>query len=223
MMNPTHAVPDDSHMPQTGGPGPRTAAWRTAGSRTAEQDSAATEDPAVAEDPAATEDPAVAEDPAATEDPVISEVPAVAENPDAAILAQPGQDAAQFPAELAAESPAERTVPDPVADPAAGTAGPEPAAGTVRESFASTSPAPHLDERWHEILMMFVDDPRGSVERAADLASDTLRELSHLLQERESSMRSAWQGAGTDTEELRTSLRSYRALVDQVAEFTKQP
>jgi len=70
---------------------------------------------------------------------------------------------------------------------------------------------------------MFVDDPRGSVERAADLAAETLRGLITALQERERSLKSSWQGADTDTEELRTSLRSYRDLVDQVDEFSRQP
>jgi hypothetical protein len=123
----------------------------------------------------------------------------------------------------AVPQPAAGIVPDPAAetmpDPAAETARP----GATRESFAGNSPGTNLDERWREIQIMFVDDPRGSVERAADLARDTLRGFSNLLQERERSLRSTWQGTNADTEELRTSLRSYRALVDRVAEFSKQP
>jgi hypothetical protein len=91
------------------------------------------------------------------------------------------------------------------------------------DAFAAGLPPTNPDYRWREIQAMFVDDPRGSVERAADLARDTLRELTSLLEEREQSLRSTWQDHSTDTEELRTSLRSYRALVDQVTQFSRQP
>lgn len=97
----------------------------------------------------------------------------------------------------------------------------EPQETPPGDAFAADIPPTNPDYRWREIQAMFVDDPRGSVERAADLARDALRELTSLLREREQSLRSRWQDNNTDTEELRISLRSYRALVDRVAEFSR--
>ena len=98
----------------------------------------------------------------------------------------------------------------------------EPGTTADASGFASDAPSASPDRRWREIQAMFVDDPRGSVERAADLARDTLRELNTTLKQREQSLRSAWRDGNTDTEGLRTSLQGYRALVNQIVEVTRQ-
>jgi hypothetical protein len=108
------------------------------------------------------------------------------------------------------------TVPDPVAEDIPTTAS--------RPGALTADPPPAIqDPRWREIQAMFVDDPRGSVERAADLASETLRELTRLLRQREQTLRSGWQDNSADTEELRTSLQGYRALIGQISELVQQP
>jgi hypothetical protein len=111
---------------------------------------------------------------------------------------------------------AAETVPDPVAEDIPATA--------ARPGALAADPPPAIqDSRWREIQAMFVDDPRGSVERAADLASETLRELSSQLEQREQTLRSGWQDNSADTEGLRTSLQGYRALIGQISELVQQP
>ena len=110
---------------------------------------------------------------------------------------------------------AAETVPDPVAEDIPATA--------ARPGALAADPPPAIqDSRWREIQAMFVDDPRGSVERAADLASETLRELSSQLEQREQTLRSGWQDNSADTEGLRTSLQGYRALIGQISELAQQ-
>jgi hypothetical protein len=157
-------------------------------------------------------------------------------------IAEPAAETMPDPiAEPAAETvpdpiaePAEQTMPDPVAEPTStifepATAIVEPPAALVEppgtppaDAFAADIPPTNPDYRWREIQSMFVDDPRGSVERAAELAHDTLRDLTTTLRERERDLRSTWQNTNADTEELRTSLQSYRALADQISELARQ-
>ncbi len=163
---------------------------------------------------------------------------AAAEDPDVLILTPDGAESERMAAEpgLAAETPGLVTeTPDLVtetAGPGAMATGvtvmaetPGTAAGVAdtvpEDAFAADLPPTNPDYRWREIQAMFVDDPRGSVERAADMAHDTLRDLTSLLEERERSLRSTWQDTSTDTEQLRTSLRSYRALVNRVTELSQ--
>ena len=196
------------------------------------------QDPADSEaDPALTEDPNVLilvpdQDPAeAVPDPVAETFP----DPLADRSADPVTDTSPDPLADRSADPVTDTSPDPVADL---TAEPvtQSAPGLAQEAgpavvpprippddaFAADVPLTMPDTRWREIQSMFVDDPRGSVEQAADLASETLREFGRMLQQRERDLRSAWQD-NADTEVLRTSLQGYRALFDQVAGLSRQP
>jgi predicted HTH domain antitoxin len=110
--------------------------------------------------------------------------------------------------------------PDALADQPGALA--EPPGPPPDDAFAADIPPTNLDYRWREIQVMFVDDPRGSVERAAELARDTLRDLNTMLREREQNLRSTWQDTNADTEELRTSLQGYRALVAWISELAQQ-
>jgi hypothetical protein len=87
-----------------------------------------------------------------------------------------------------------------------------PAADTGRSSS---------DVRWHEILAMFVDDPRTSVELAAGLVDDSTEALVTSLKGRQQALLSAWQGNDADTEELRTALQQYRAFWNRLADFSQ--
>jgi hypothetical protein len=221
------------------------------GDPAATQDPAGPQYPAGREYPAAREYPAGRDDAAATQDPdalimADSEVPpepeadpasgaradgrsapAAVTTPDFPAEANPGQASTATPGIPSTANPGQASTATPGFPAAEGSSGLAVGGGqrdaTSQALVTDRSSETDLDERWHEIQMMFVDDPRGSVERAADLARDTLRDLSSLLQEREQSLRSAWQGTDVDTEELRTSLRGYRALVDRITEVTHQP
>jgi hypothetical protein len=73
----------------------------------------------------------------------------------------------------------------------------------------------HAD--WARIQSSFVDDPQGSVSQAADLIAQVTSSLVAAVQEREQTLRGAWDSQGgtdTDTEHLRTALRDYRSFFE---------
>jgi hypothetical protein len=74
-----------------------------------------------------------------------------------------------------------------------------------------------VQQRWQEIQSIFVDDPRGSVTRAADLADTVVQSLVATVEERKRALRDAWDGGEADTEELRNTLRRYRVLIDRLS------
>ncbi|GEM_PF-1665167 len=115
--------------------------------------------------------------------------------------------------------------------PTVATSAARSAAG--RLTFATESPAADLggrDEvvadvangmtafqhRWRSIQASFVDDPRGSVAAAADLATEAIDALTASNKERERALRSEWDRDGVDTEGLRITLRSYRSLLNRL-------
>jgi len=129
---------------------------------------------------------------------------------------------------MAKPVPADDTMADPVA--ASSTAGPKHAAtdsGPVQPGMPVNGDVPkggpmvgdpdQLHERWAAIQSTFVDDPRGSVTSAADMVTEVIATVVASAQERESGLRGEWDHDGVDTEGLRNALRSYRALLDQLA------
>lgn len=101
-------------------------------------------------------------------------------------------------------------VPAPGAEPEPARAA--PAAGD------STSP----DARWHEILAMFVDDPRSSVELAVGLVDDSAEALVTFVQERQHALLSAWQGDDAGTEEMRIALQQYRTFWNRIEDLSRE-
>jgi hypothetical protein len=86
---------------------------------------------------------------------------------------------------------------------------------TVAESVTDSPPAADTASAagpWNEVQAMFVDDPRASIERAADLVDDRVEELIRSVRERQRSMQSAWQADDAGTEELRVALQHYRSF-----------
>jgi hypothetical protein len=125
--------------------------------------------------------------------------------------------------------PAEDTAAEPVV-PAPGPGGPKHAAadsgaarpgmpvnGEVPDGPQMAGDAEQLHERWAAIQSTFVDDPRGSVTSAAGLVTEVIATVVASAKERESGLRGEWDRDGVDTEGLRNALRSYRALLDQIA------
>jgi hypothetical protein len=92
----------------------------------------------------------------------------------------------------------------------------EPA--SIPESPAASTAA-SLSMRWHEILAMFVDDPRSSAELAAGLVDDSIQALVASLKEQQDSLLAAWHGEDAGTEELRTAVQQYRAFGNSLADF----
>jgi hypothetical protein len=82
-------------------------------------------------------------------------------------------------------------------------------------AFVTNGDELHAD--WARIQSAFVDDPRGSVSQAADLVGQVASSLVAAVQEREQTLRGAWDsqgGSDTDTEHLRTALRDYRSFFE---------
>ena len=78
------------------------------------------------------------------------------------------------------------------------------------------------DERWHEILTMFVDDPRSSVELAAGLVDESAEALVMFVQERQQALLSDWQGDDAGTEEMRVALQQYRTFWNRIEDLSHQ-
>lgn len=66
-------------------------------------------------------------------------------------------------------------------------------------------------QQWPAIQAMFVDDPKGSVERAAAAADEVAQAFVASLQREQTALRAAWE-KDTTTEDLRTALQQYRAF-----------
>lgn len=78
---------------------------------------------------------------------------------------------------------------------------------------------PVLSEQWHDIQAMFVDDPQGSVDRAAAAADDAVGALVASLRQR---LPAGLAGDPGDTEQLRSTLRSYRDFCQRVADLEEE-
>ena len=95
---------------------------------------------------------------------------------------------------------------------------------TAPESVTDSHPArdtARAKAPWNEIQAMFVDDPHGSIERAAALVDDRVEELIQSLRARQHSMQSACQ-ADAGTEELRVALQHYRSLWNSLEDLPAQ-
>ena len=87
-------------------------------------------------------------------------------------------------------------------------AAPPAEAGNARPAAQPTD----TERRWSEIQAMFVDDPRGSVQQAADLIDTAIEELVSSVRQRRTSLAASWQNGDAGTEKLRGALRNYRAF-----------
>jgi hypothetical protein len=82
----------------------------------------------------------------------------------------------------------------------------------VTEAQESAPAAAITPQRWSEIMVAFVDDPRGSVKMAVDAVDEAIDEFVNSVRARQHDLAATWQSAGADTEQLRTALREYRKL-----------
>lgn len=74
-----------------------------------------------------------------------------------------------------------------------------------------------LRDQWRDIQAGFVDDPKDAVTRADALVGDALEQLTDQCSRRREQLESEWaRGEAADTEVLRTALRGYRDLFDQL-------
>lgn len=71
--------------------------------------------------------------------------------------------------------------------------------------------------RWDQIQTDFVDDPRGSVEKADHLVADTIKRLAEVFADQRTRLEHEWdKGDNVSTEDLRQALRRYRSFFDRL-------
>ncbi len=126
-----------------------------------------------------------------------------------------------FPGSAAADSAA--AAPEATAQPGVnGTPAPSPVGGAAGDPVTATAgngvPAAALSEQqWPAIQAMFVDDPKGSVTRAAAAAEEVAKAFVASLQREQAALRASWENGGdTTTEDLRTVLQQYRAFCSRL-------
>lgn len=113
-----------------------------------------------------------------------------------------------------------------VAGPTAGQPGTLTSAGTARPagSTVADEPASLFDsltaqgfrDRWRDVQLRFVDDPRAAAGDAEALVEAAIEALSAALAAQKSTL-GGWQEANSaDTEELRMAVRRYRDFLDRV-------
>ncbi len=150
---------------------------------------------ATAVEPVTPADPA-AGGPASSADPVTAPDPVTAAGP------------------ATAASPASGTASSAGTVPGTGTAqgtGTAEATGTTGASEGSVPAAALAGQQWPAIQALFVDDPKGSVERAAAAADEEVKAFVASLQREQEALRASWANDAS-TEDLRTALQQYRAF-----------
>jgi len=95
------------------------------------------------------------------------------------------------------------------------------AAAMTADPVTTDEPAADLGQQWHDIQAMFVDDPRGSVGRAAAAADAAVNALAETLRRQQASLVQP-DGDPAGTEELREALRGYRIFCHAVADIGRQ-
>ncbi|MDG4805875.1 hypothetical protein O7634_03785 [Micromonospora sp. WMMD1120] len=99
-------------------------------------------------------------------------------------------------------------------------------AGTSRPagSTVAAAPATLLDpdaaqgfrDRWRDVQLRFVDDPKAAAGEAQSLVEEAIQALSSALAAQKTAL-GGWQDAGSaDTEQLRMAVRNYRDFLDRV-------
>ncbi|MFG3576302.1 hypothetical protein [Micromonospora chersina] len=99
----------------------------------------------------------------------------------------------------------------------AGAARPTPGAvPTDAATLFTPAIAQDFRDRWRDVQLRFVDDPRAAVGEAQSLVEEAIEALSAALREQKTKL-GGWQESGSaDTEQLRVAVRGYRDFLDRV-------
>jgi|SRR5579884_873058 len=74
-----------------------------------------------------------------------------------------------------------------------------------------------LRTEWSDVQAAFVDDPRSAVQRAHQLVSELVNELTDTFTRERTTLEGQWSGGGqADTEALRVALQRYRAFFNRL-------
>lgn len=108
--------------------------------------------------------------------------------------------------------------PDTASRQAETTIGGQPATTVPAEpaTLFEADVAQRFRDRWRDVQLRFVDDPRAAAGEAQALVDEAIQALASALSAQKSRL-GAWQDAGsTDTEQLRMAVRQYRDFLDRV-------
>jgi hypothetical protein len=118
----------------------------------------------------------------------------------------------EVPVEAAQEEPARK---EPAREPAEELA-PGDVPDRVVAAFWELEVVDGYRDRWQQIQLQFIDDPRYAAERSQELVNDVVQELVSALTRRREDLH-RWRAAQLDdTEELRVAVRRYRDLLDKL-------
>jgi hypothetical protein len=71
--------------------------------------------------------------------------------------------------------------------------------------------------RWNEIQVRFVDEPRGSVQKADGLVAEMTGRLTQMFSEERTRLENQWErGDDVSTEDLRIALQRYRSFFERL-------
>jgi hypothetical protein len=70
-------------------------------------------------------------------------------------------------------------------------------------------------DRWRDVQLRFVDDPRGAATEAQELAEEAVESLTTMLATRKKEL-GGWRDGEAETERLREVVRHYRDLLDRL-------
>ncbi|MGS2619048.1 hypothetical protein ACVCAH_31645 [Micromonospora sp. LZ34] len=103
----------------------------------------------------------------------------------------------------------------PEAGPATGVR-PAPTVPAEPATLFEPDAAQRFRDRWRDVQLRFVDDPRAATGEAQALVDEAIQALASALSAQKSRL-GAWQDAGSvDTEQLRVAVRQYRDFLDRV-------
>jgi len=85
------------------------------------------------------------------------------------------------------------------------------------ETLFARENAESLRARWQSVQGNFVDDPRKALQEADELVVSTMKRLEEVFAEERARLEREWsKGDDVSTEDLRQSLRRYRAFFDHL-------
>ncbi|MFI6231101.1 hypothetical protein ACIBCR_27760 [Micromonospora echinospora] len=99
---------------------------------------------------------------------------------------------------------------------AAGTTGPSASALAEPATLFDPGTAQGFRDRWRDVQLRFVDDPKAAAGQAQGLVEEAIHALAAALAEQKNRI-GGWQDDGSaDTEQLRQAVRQYRDFLDRV-------
>ena len=94
---------------------------------------------------------------------------------------------------------------------------PRPTNGSATNG-SETTPQParaeDLRARWAGIQAGFVDEPRVAVQQADELVAAAVKRMEEGIAQQRNALGRQWDGDGASTEDLRVTLRKYRAFFE---------